>query len=90
MEIMRSCCKAIALHGELVKKCSVLAISDVGVGVICCKSALMGASLNVFINTKLMKNRDFAEKMEKEADEMLSVYCKIADDTYAAVVEKLR
>ena len=31
-----------------------------------------------------------AEKMEKEADEMLSVYCKIADDTYAAVVEKLR
>ncbi len=90
MDIMRTCCKAIDLHNELADKGSALAISDVGVGVICCKSALMGASLNVFINTKSMADRDYALEIEKEADELLNKYTALADDIYNRVVSKLR
>jgi len=90
MDIMRDCCKAIDLHTELAQKGSALAISDVGVGVLCLKSALMGASLNVFINTKSMVDREYATKLETEADGMLEKYCAIADETYASVIKRLR
>ena len=90
MDIMRAACKAIELQAEFAAKGSALAVSDAGVGVVFCKSALMGASLNVFINTKSMKDRDYALGLEKEADELLDKYCAMADDIYAAVVAKLR
>jgi formiminotetrahydrofolate cyclodeaminase len=90
MDIMRACCNAIDLHVEFGKKGSSLAISDVGVGVICCKSALMGASLNVYINTKSMTDKDFAAGIEKEADELLEKYCAIADEVYDSVIKRLK
>ncbi|HHY24721.1 MAG TPA: cyclodeaminase/cyclohydrolase family protein, partial [Clostridiaceae bacterium] len=31
----------------------------------------MGASLNVFINTKMMKDRDYADNINKKAEKML-------------------
>ena len=39
-----------------------------------CKSALQAASLNVFINTKTLKNREVAEEMNAKALNMLDVY----------------
>ena len=67
MEIMEKCMACIDLHEELSGKGTRLAISDTGVGVLFCKSALMGAHLNVLINTSLMKNRDYAEEMNARA-----------------------
>lgn len=90
MDIMREVCKAIDLHGEFGAKGSALAISDVGVGVVCCKAALQGASLNVFINTKSMADREYAQKIEAEADAMLEKYCALADRIYDDVVKRLR
>lgn len=90
LDIMRACCEAIELHEELAEKGSMIAISDVGVGVICCKAALMGASLNVYINTKSMADREYAEKTEAEADEMIQKYCLLADKVYSSVINKLR
>ncbi|HHT16281.1 MAG TPA: cyclodeaminase/cyclohydrolase family protein [Papillibacter sp.] len=90
LDIMRACCRAIELHEELAAKGSALALSDVGVGVAFCKSALMGASLNVFINTKSMVDREYAAQTEKEADEMLSKYCALADSIYDSVIKRLR
>lgn len=90
MEIMRTLCAVIDLHKEFGEKGSMLAISDVGVGVICCKAALQGASLNVFINTGSMTDKDYAKQIEAEADHMLTTYCALADQIYADVVTKLR
>ncbi len=90
LQIMRAACQVIELQDELADKGSALAVSDAGVGVICCKAALMGASLNVFINTKSMADRAYAEKIEAEADDMLSVYCARADAVYGKVLKKLR
>ena len=50
-----------------------------------CKSALQAASLNVFINTKPLKNRDVAEEMNRKANLMLNKYCQIADDIFNEV-----
>ena len=90
LEIMKDCCKAIDMHAELSEKGSVLAISDVGVGAACCKAALMGASLNVFINTKSMKDRAYAERLNDEADAMREKYCPLTDEIFERVNAKLR
>lgn len=90
MEIMEKCCEAIDIIEVFAEKGSTLAISDAGVGAAFCKAALEGASLNVFINTKSMKNREYAEELNKKADEMLSVYPKKADEIFQSVMGRLR
>ncbi|HHU64228.1 MAG TPA: cyclodeaminase/cyclohydrolase family protein [Clostridiales bacterium] len=90
LEIMERAVEAIALHEELVEKGSKLAISDVGVGVLLCKAALMGGSLNVYINTKLMKDREYAEKINARADKMLEEAVSRADSVYKEVQRKIR
>ena len=60
MEIMEKCCEAIDVIKEFAAKGSALAISDAGVGAAFCKAALQGASLNVYINTKSMANKEYA------------------------------
>jgi len=90
IEIMRASAKAIELHDEFAKKGSALAISDVGVGVACCKAALQGASLNVFINTAYMNDKEYAKGIETEADELLAKYAPMADEIYGVVYKRLR
>lgn len=89
MEIMKECCKSIELIEEYAEKGSVLAVSDAGCGAVFCKAALQAASLNVFINTKAMKNRGLALALNEEAERMLEEYCPRADIVFEAVTAKL-
>ena len=90
MDIMRRCCEVIDLIGVFAEKGSVLAVSDAGVAAACCKGALKGASLNVYINTKSMKNREYAEELNKECDGMLAKYGPMADEIFDSDLAKLR
>ena len=90
MEIMEKCCEAIDLIVEFAAKGSALAISDAGVGAAFCKAALEGASLNVYINTKSMKNREYAEELNRKCDEMLAVYTVKADEIFRNVLGRLK
>lgn len=90
MEIMRKCCEAIDLIEEFALKGSSIALSDAGVGVAFCKAALQGASLNVFINTKSMMNREYAEILNSEAEEMIRIYTTKADKVYNFVNHRLK
>ncbi len=90
LNIMKKCCETIVLHKEYAAKGTAIAISDVGVGVAFCKCALEGASLNVFINTKAMKDRAYAEDINKQADDMLAEYTAMADEIYKDVAKRLR
>lgn len=83
--IMEKCCEAIELHKEFAAKGSALAISDVGVGVACCRAALLGASLNVFINTKSMTDKAYAAEINEKAEAMISKYAALADAIFADV-----
>lgn len=84
-EIMRKCCEGIELCGVFAEKGSTMAISDAGAGASFCRAALESASFNVYINTKSMKDRKLAEKLNREADEMRDVYMRKAD----AIIEKV-
>ena len=90
MEIMEKCCEAIELIQEFAAKGSTLAISDAGVGAAFCKAALEGASLNVYINTKSMKNREYAEELNAKADAMLAKYPKMAEEIFESVLGRLK
>ena len=85
MHIMELCCEAIDCITVFAAKGSRLAVSDAGCGAVCCKAALQAASLNVFINTKSLKNRDVAEEMNRKANLMLNKYCSLADDIFNEV-----
>ena len=90
MEIMEKCCEAIELIQEFAAKGSTLAISDAGVGAAFRKAALEGASLNVYINTKSMKNREYAEELNAKADAMLAKYPKMAEEIFESVLGRLK
>ena len=85
MKIMELCCEAIEAISVFAAKGSRLAVSDAGCGAVCCKAALQSASLNVFINTKSLKNREVAEEMNAKANGMLDKYCAMADEIFAGV-----
>ncbi len=89
LDIMRKCCEAIDIMEGFAEKGSKLALSDAGVGAILCRSALMGASLNVFINTSSMKDRAYAAETEEEANTMLEKYTVKAEDIFNDVKERL-
>lgn len=90
MDIMRKCGEALDVIAELEKKGSQIAISDAGCGATACKAAMRAASLNVFINTKMMKDREAAERLNREADELLDKYNRLADEIFSSVVGKIR
>ena len=85
MKIMELCCEAIDCIAVFAAKGSRLAVSDAGCGAVCCKAALQAASLNVFINTKSLKNREVAEEMNRKANLMLNKYCQLADEIFNEV-----
>lgn len=89
-EIMEKCCEGIDLCGQFAEKGSVMATSDAGAGAIFCKAALQAASLNVYINTKSMKDCEYAEIANRRSDEMLEKYMAKADQIIDAVFADLK
>ena len=85
IKIMELCCEAIDCIKIFADKGSRLAVSDAGCGAVVCKAALQAASLNVFINTKTLKNRDKAEDLNRHANVMLNTYGQLADDIFNTV-----
>ena len=89
MDIMRACAEAIDVVGEFADKGSAIAISDAGVGAALLRAAIIGASFNVFINTKSMSDRDYAGKVNEEANSLLDKYVEKAGEIVAKVYGKL-
>ena len=74
----------------LEEKGSRLAVSDAGVGILFAQAALNGASLNVFINTKLMKDREKAQKLNGRADDLIQEGAAFQEKIYGEVLAKIR
>ncbi len=85
LRIMELCCEALGAVKEFSEKGSKLARSDAGCGAVILKAALEAASLNVFINTKMLKDRAEAERLNGRCEEMLRVYGEMADEIYGSV-----
>lgn len=90
LEMMRQICRAIELLEEMGEKGSKMLISDVGCGALLCRASLEAASMNVFVNTKTLKDRNFAEQAEAECDAMLEKYIPRAEACANAVMSRIR
>ncbi len=66
---------------------SSMTISDVGVAVQCARNALTSSSMNVFVNTGMMKDRHVAEEMERRANDWLEKGGGKADVIYGRVLD---
>ena len=90
MNIMETVLKAMKLLDLMGEKGSLIAISDVGVGILFAQAALEGASLNIYINAKLMKDKAHKEEMESKADAIIAESNKIKDKVFSNVMGKIR
>lgn len=90
LAVMEKAFQALDALDLLEEKGSRMAASDVGVAAQFVRTALTGAVMNVYINTKSMKERQRAEAFNEEADRLLLEGARRADEIYDRVLHKLR
>ncbi len=90
IEIMEKCAESIEIIQEFAENGSRLAVSDAAAGAVFAKAAMQGASLNVYINTKSMQDRECAKELNDKADELLGRYPALADEVYKSVLAGLK
>ncbi len=90
MEIMRAAFEGIKIHARMGEIGTMIAISDVGCGVVFLKSALIAGSLNVIINLNTIKDQAFVSATRQEMDDLMNRGSKMADETLALVISKLK
>lgn len=90
MTIMETILAAAKELEVLVEKGSKLAVSDVGVGILFAQAAIEGASLNVYINTKSMKDRERAAALDAKADAIIAEGAALKERIYSGVLAAIR
>lgn len=90
LQIIKTCAEAIKLQVRLGEIGSIMAISDVGVGVLCLKAAIISGKLNVIINLNGIRDEDFVAKVNGEMEQLMSEAVELADKTYEKVEQRLR
>lgn len=91
LQIMEVCAAVIDQADFLAHNGSKLAVSDAGASAILARAATRAASLNVFINTGSMADREKAAAFEQKADELIAVADKkgqLVADFVMAVIRK--
>jgi glutamate formiminotransferase/formiminotetrahydrofolate cyclodeaminase len=68
LKVMHLCYQAMEVIKVIAKIGNPTSISDVGVGVLCARAAIRGAFLNVKINSTLLTDKLFSEKLINEAN----------------------
>lgn len=90
MKMMEKVSAVLDVLGLLEEKGSSMVVSDVGVGAQLARAALNGAVMNIYINTKSMKNRKQADELNEQAEKLLKEKTAQADEIYGRVLKKLQ
>lgn len=89
LEIMARCAEVIDECDLMARSGSRMAVSDAGVAVVFAKAALLGVSLNVYINVGALADKERACAYRAQADGLIASYAARADEIYAYVVASL-
>ncbi len=89
-EILEDIYSLVPVIEDLAVMGSRLAISDVAVAAACLDAALKGCVLNVYINTKSMKNRDKADEMNTYVTKLVSDGARRLSAVYETIDAGLR
>ena len=89
MELAGKVYDLIPIMEELEEKGSKLALSDVAVAAVCCRAAMEGAVMNVYINTKSLRNPMIAEGLNKKASSLVEEGAKRCQAIYERIQKAL-
>ncbi len=87
--IVRACAKVIEIDSYLKDTTSKLVLSDVATSSMLAYGAIKGAYANVLVNTKLMKDKEYANNIEQEAKKTMDKYAFLAIQTYDYILGRL-
>ena len=90
VRVMELAAEILDILDVMEQKGSVMAVSDVGVAVQFARTAVTGAVMNVYINTKSMKDRQKAQVINDRAARALKQGVKQADTIYDRVLKRLK
>lgn len=82
--------KVIELDERLATIGSKLAVSDAATSAMLAYGALYGAYANIIVNTRLMKDKDYASRLEKQSKATLDEYSSRAKKCYDNIIERLQ
>lgn len=85
LEITRDIYSLVPIIEDMAVMGSRLAISDVAVAATSARAAIEGAVMNIFINTKSLRDREVAESMNKEALHMVKDANARLDKVYSEI-----
>ncbi|MCD7903111.1 MAG: cyclodeaminase/cyclohydrolase family protein [Oscillospiraceae bacterium] len=85
LELLELCCEGIALQEAFAEKGSALAVSDAATGAALLNGALYGAAVNVKVNTRLMRDRAYADALDARVDALLAEYPPRAQAVFARI-----
>ncbi len=89
MEMLCTLAELVPILEELLQKGSRLAISDVGCAAVFGASAAKGALLNLYVNTKLMCDREYAAEQNKKAEALETDIASRLASVYEQVKESM-
>jgi formiminotetrahydrofolate cyclodeaminase len=89
LRAVKACYEVIQLSKIVADKGNLNVISDAGVAVLAANAGLRSAALNVFINAKSIKDRDFAEKQLAEVNSLLDRAARETEEIYKIVRDKI-
>ncbi len=79
MRILELSCEAAELLAEYEKKGSRIVVSDAATGAAFCQAAIKGAAVNVKVNTRLMRDRAYAEAVDRKVRALVEKYVPFTD-----------
>ncbi len=89
MRAVKACFEVIRVAAAVAEKGNLNVISDAGVAVLSANAGLRSAALNVFVNAKAIKDRDFAEKQIAEVNALLAQAAETTESVYQTVRTKI-
>ena len=89
LRAVKACFEVIRLSAAAAEKGNLNVISDAGVAVLAANAGLRSAALNVFVNAKAIKDRDFAEKHIAEVNALLAQASAATESVYQTVRAKI-
>ena len=88
VRVMELCCRSLDAVSVFAEKGSPLAVSDAGCAAVLVEASLRAAALNVFINTRSLRDRAQADALNARCLDMLERYCPLAEGIFGSVLEK--
>ena len=90
LRTMKAAYKAFDVVRAMAEEGNPNSVTDAGVGALAARSAVMGACLNVKINAAGLKDREMADKLVKEAEEIQTAAQKAEAEILVVVESKIK